>query len=499
MPNRLAVVLMAFAATVALAELPELQAQLDAIEQQAELLRAGDRATANSLVLKVNGVRTEFGKLRNRDAAWKAQVDRSTALIDRIRAKGLAASTGEAPAAGAEVAMGSIDRHYFEEYQKVAERYQEELAAIDPIAAIDRISLKGAAQQMRSALERVGDQQHPQVVAARASIDQFEVKLAEKVAAGKKAAEEKAAAFAAEAKDVGQQLDELAAVFGPTFDCKLKRPYSPARIGEWLGDMRQYQKLREKGVTHLEHLEAEHPAFSRDERLKRLEVEFSMHLGTKLDSCLADVASENPASNGGRAGAFFQLMGRGKWAIENNAPHRVIKDIIEGLKDGAEGAEALATYREQWLGKKDPESLALARKYRAHVDVVLSQARAALEATRMPSARSTDSGLMSTATTAIKAAGYSSWERMVINSALQHVSTTSTDTREQGDYLIVTTYPRVYDEFQVCLAEAHGEKYQLVYYTIRKYSRGGSVTPIGRWLVADRIVLGQILKENISK
>ncbi|MBL8957020.1 MAG: hypothetical protein JNK82_39975, partial [Myxococcaceae bacterium] len=134
-----------------------------------------------------------------------------------------------------------------------------------------------------------------------------------------------------------------------------------------------------------------------------------------------------------------------------------------------------------------------------YIDTLTAQAKAALEATRMPPAATTDASLLATAATAVKYAEYGPWERMVVNSGVHHVSTTSTDTRESGDWLIVTTYPRVYDEFQVCTAEKHGQVYRLVYYTVRKYSRGGSVTPIGRWLIADRIVMGQILAENIAK
>ncbi len=481
------------------AELENATQRLGQLEADADQLRAGDRVTANALVLDVNAVRTQLGRIRERDAEWKAQVDRSTALIERIRARGFAAPTGEAPPPGARVAMSSVDRHYFDEFDKIARRYEDELAAIDPIRAIDKTSLNGGANEMRSALSRVVDQQHPEVVAAKARIERFEAQRAEKVAAGKKAAEEKAAAFAAEASDVGTQLDQLSAVFGPKFNCKLSRPFTPGRVTEWLEQMRQYQKLREKGVATLDRLATDHPAFVRDDRLVHLKVYFERYLGQELDGCLGELVSEQPASNGGRYGDLFQLIERGNWAINNHAPHAVYADLVKALHDGAEGAEALATYRKVWLGEKDTKSPALAQRFRAYVDTLASRAKAALAAQRMPEARSTDRSLLDVAAGAVKNGGYGPWERMVINAALEHVSTTSTDTREQGDYLVVTTYPRVYDEFQVCTAEKHGEVYRLVYYTVRKYSRGGSVTPIGRWLIADRIVSSQILAENISK
>ncbi|MBL4850877.1 MAG: hypothetical protein JKY90_01155 [Gammaproteobacteria bacterium] len=61
-----------------------------------------------------------------------------------------------------------------------------------------------------------------------------------------------------------------------------------------------------------------------------------------------------------------------------------------------------------------------------------------------------------------------------------------------------TTYSYAWDEFQVATAESEADKYYIFYTTFKYFTKGGSTTPLNKWIISDRIHVGEIPAENIS-
>jgi hypothetical protein len=164
-----------------------------------------------------------------------------------------------------------------------------------------------------------------------------------------------------------------------------------------------------------------------------------------------------------------------------------------------EAAEALAIFAEAYEGKPRPELKAQAKSFTAAMERATAGAKAALAATRMPQAKSQDSTLTDIAEKTLAKARYQGWLRLVINWELHHFNEMAQETREVGDRLVITTFPKEWDQFQVTVAEKHGDQVQLVAYDLKKYVRAGPGAPIGRWFVSERIVMGRILPENVGR
>ncbi|MEO5960804.1 MAG: hypothetical protein ABIR80_16975, partial [Opitutaceae bacterium] len=119
---------------------------------------------------------------------------------------------------------------------------------------------------------------------------------------------------------------------------------------------------------------------------------------------------------------------------------------------------------------------------------------------RLPKAVSTDSALLRAAREALTTAGYNAGnaiEAMVINSPVKRLEKKEGDVSSNAVYATITVYSYVWDQFQVTTAEKVGERHYLFYNTLKFFHSGGSTTPTGRWVLADRFKGSLILKKNL--
>lgn len=162
---------------------------------------------------------------------------------------------------------------------------------------------------------------------------------------------------------------------------------------------------------------------------------------------------------------------------------------------------------------KDPfaNSLsALVNTVQSTIDQYEANYQQALKLIRMPEAASTDSKLISIAKSTLADYDYvGEYKRLVINTEKAHRSEeTSTekfdsvDASLSGDITLTgtkTTYFYEWDQFQVATAERVGNKYFIVYSTLKYYTSGASTTPLNKWIISKRLQGAEIPEANIDK
>ena len=150
----------------------------------------------------------------------------------------------------------------------------------------------------------------------------------------------------------------------------------------------------------------------------------------------------------------------------------------------------------------------LQRAQFAKTEYITKRARA-LESARMPAAASSDGELLNIARETLGNPDYEVGNilELVVNSDLRHQSKESSeiefdevDVSLSGDITLSGTETTTFfewDEFQVATAEREGTRCFIYYNTIRKFTRGGTTTPLNRWLVSQRFKGSEILEKNL--
>ncbi len=388
--------------------------------------------------------------------------------------------------------------------KEVLEAKPEELAR-DSVAN----RYRGAAEKMRQGLKKIKDQGSPAVKECRECLASFERYVEAKAALGKRVVAESEARAAAAAKEADQRLSEVEAFFDPKkFDCSIERPFSVQRVREWVKRIREYQALRQKGLNLIAKVVKDHPASETDRRVKNLRYVFEKSLLERVQYAIDEATDFYPTGEGRREGRMpyairlaRNLLAPGALTDDRLADQKWVAKALSEAEQGAEAAEALAEFRKQYHGKDDPELRETARQCLALLDRIGAGAAKVLGDTRMPEADSADPELLRIAAETLKNPDYGvgQYERMVVNSGKHHHEERKSEAEADGEYIKITTWTEVWDQFQVCLAEQIGGDYRLVYYTLKRLERGPSWKIVGRWFVSDRIVSRKILKENISK
>lgn len=133
----------------------------------------------------------------------------------------------------------------------------------------------------------------------------------------------------------------------------------------------------------------------------------------------------------------------------------------------------------------------------------------ALESARMPDAASSDGELLDIARETLANPDYEVGNilELVVNADLRHLEKESSevefdevDVSLSGNITLSGTETTTFfewDEFQVATAEREGNRCFIYYNTIRKFTRGGTTTPLNRWLVSQRFKGPEILEKNL--
>lgn len=134
----------------------------------------------------------------------------------------------------------------------------------------------------------------------------------------------------------------------------------------------------------------------------------------------------------------------------------------------------------------------------------------ALELSVMPEPASEDDDLIEIAEETLENPDYGVGDvlQLVINADIRHLTRESSevefddvDVSLSGEITLKGTETTTFfewDEFQVATAEPVGDRYYIFYNTLRKFTSGGTTTPIGRWLLAKRFQGAEILEDNID-
>lgn len=168
-----------------------------------------------------------------------------------------------------------------------------------------------------------------------------------------------------------------------------------------------------------------------------------------------------------------------------------------------ERAVAIARTLDRAMGRDEvPERTAQAATVEKAIDHFQGLAVLCLDAVRMPPAASADAGLLQIAAATLKDPAYGAGTavRTVINAPrVRHerregwIEVSATDTAK------VTVYTYAWDQFQVTTAEKVGEETWMFANTLKRFDSGDPTTPIGRWILADRIQLTRILPDHVDK
>ncbi|MEM7252875.1 MAG: hypothetical protein AAF493_15775 [Pseudomonadota bacterium] len=136
---------------------------------------------------------------------------------------------------------------------------------------------------------------------------------------------------------------------------------------------------------------------------------------------------------------------------------------------------------------------------------------AALSLVRMPKSASTEQRLIDIARETLSKPDYEvgSIERLVISSdrvkrekETSEVEFDKVDVRLNGDIKLSgtqTTTRFEWEQYQVATAEPVGDKYFIFYNTLKYFTKGGTTTPLNRWLLSGRIKSVEIPRDSISK
>lgn len=147
---------------------------------------------------------------------------------------------------------------------------------------------------------------------------------------------------------------------------------------------------------------------------------------------------------------------------------------------------------------RDPQAAATTKA----LDHLQKLAVVCLDAVRMPPSASTDAELLKIATDTLKNPAYDvpAAERLVISADRTHHE------RREGwikagatDTATVTVHTYAWDQFQVTTAEKSGEEVWLWANTLKRYESGDPTTPVGRWILGNRLQLTRILPENVAR
>lgn len=486
--------------------------ELDKVERELETMRPGDARLAGSLGVKLGAARSALQKSRTQShPRWAQEQERAAALGARLqeRAAAQAPAPGLAPAPVAVAAgNGPLPRGdaYILETRvlRFLKRATSQLAGTDAVALASGggAQIRGDLASMREALSTLKTPGHPDVVATAARVDALEQALDAKVSEGTKVKTAQAAKAAATEKDVGAIIAELKSYFDEkTFTCALAPPFSEERVRDWARKLREWSAARAKGAAMLTRIVQEHPEYGKDPRVGDLRRVFDSQYG--ITAHLANDVPRTTRQFEERAGKLGWYLGDGSATIARTlADGDAVKRYLRELAEGLEGAQWLLAYQKEYLGAEDAglrKQATEARSLRASIE---RDAVAALGGVRMPKADVNDPELVRIATAVLKdpEAGTGPFERPIVTVRKKHYTERMSESREEGDYLRITSWNEDWDDFEVAVAEKVGEEeVRIVYYLLKQLNVGPSWKPLHRWFINRRTPDARILQENVAK
>ncbi|MFO0600224.1 MAG: hypothetical protein U0228_33250 [Myxococcaceae bacterium] len=368
---------------------------------------------------------------------------------------------------------------------------------------------RGGARQMREQLKDIADQDHPQVKAMLALIVTYEGAVEAKIAKGLELRAANQAAAAAEKAEVGSELDDLATYFDQgKFNARLDPPFTEARVRAWIENLKQWDAAKAKGAATLDKLVADHPKYANDPKLKQLRWWFTDPNGLTraLKSGIGHTAetwSESSNSGAGempgRVAIVKGWMPAGAFADSRFGNELQLAADLKAIAEGVEAGAALVIYAREYKGAGEAEAQKTADELKAFQAKVEARGKALIAKNRFPPAESTDPNLLATARKLLPDCGAGKIERLLINYGPKRKTERMSSSRDEGQWIRITSWNEAWEEFQVVTAEPEGNDFRLVYYDFRYRSVGPSWTITNRWYCSGRMPSGRILKENINK
>lgn len=204
----------------------------------------------------------------------------------------------------------------------------------------------------------------------------------------------------------------------------------------------------------------------------------------------------DPADPSDQANAF---LGAGK-ASENW--QRLVREKL---------VAAVAVAFDQQLNRSQlTEHSAVLQRVQAAMESFKENQSKALSLARMPEPANTDSELLAIAKQTLARPEYEIGEikRVVINTNKRALEKETSETEfDDVDVSLSgkvtmsgtkTTYFYQWEEFQVATAEPVGDRFFVYYNTLKYYTKGDSMTPLNKWIVANRFQGIEILESNID-
>ncbi len=183
----------------------------------------------------------------------------------------------------------------------------------------------------------------------------------------------------------------------------------------------------------------------------------------------------------------------------------------EALAKEVTFAQAAIAYYQAVGGDGLQASQALLQRAQQAQQLFSDKRATALQVVRMPKAASTDAELIAIARKTLANPDYEVGEilRLVINS--DKVSRESESSEIDIDDVDVSLSGKVtmsgtetttryeWEQYQVTTAEPVGSKTFMFYNTLKFFTKGGTTTPLNRWLLSGRLKGKEILRENVNK
>lgn len=315
----------------------------------------------------------------------------------------------------------------------------------------------------------------------------------------------KVAAHRAAAPDITARLDSLFDKYDKAkFPLYLERPYSEPQLRAWGSEL--YSRRSEKMPADLKWLQSvadnvvvkdgsvnaaiRHIEGQLTRELNEAELTLMSDLETRVKRGLSTaeyIAQLNPKSG---KKALSAILDRG--AAANN---------MLALREAEHQLAMLRVLDEVMNKPSESDRNAKAATIKAAVTRLKELSKLALQDVRMPTAVSEDPELLKAAAETLKRDKYEvgDWLRLVINYDVREKQRREAYADRGVVRTTITFYDYKWREFQVTTAEEEDGEVLMYANTLKFYSSGDSTTPVGRWILSDRIELTPIAKENVGK
>lgn len=494
----LLLVLPAFAQDKLVKDALRVIAKYEALEPS---LAPGDVATAKRYIngLGRAGKRLNAAYKKN-TVHWKAAAKRYQALVEKIRAraKGAKPQPAKQPAPGKEVASTrAVDARALDALNSKVRRMAHNMRSI-------RISELQDAKRVQRLRE--------QIVGFRAQLKGLPAKdrrvatVAKNITAMEKMLEGGLAKLEAlrAPKGAAERLAQLREFYGGFKMLRpLQAPLEAKSVGRWAQQLRAVQERLPADLAFLDSLRGKVGIDGK--LLQRVRGWVASTWPLKIRGLHEQ--NQNTIYAPVRTAEMFL---KAILEIDPTNKHHVTNRVLgEGqldrkvrqLRESKLAIDVAAAYDDGIARKDAPDYAGMKARVDKAIAHMQSCAKQGLASVRMPKSATKDKELLAIAGKVLAREKYGAGKslRTVINAPKKRKEKHEGSITPGTVSATIRVYHYVWDEFQVATVERVGEQCWIFYNRMRFYHKGGSTTPTGHWILADRFRSTPILEANIGK